>query len=407
MNLPVKYRPKTFRDVVGQEHVVKTLQNALRHKKISNAYLFSGQRGVGKTTIARIFAKGLNCEKGITPEPCGKCEICLEIDSGNSLDVIEIDGASNRGIDQIRELRENVRFMPVKARYKVIIIDEVHMLTNEAFNALLKTLEEPPENVVFIFATTEPRKIPETVLSRVQRFDFRPISESALINRLNFICKEERIQCEKDALKIIYEISEGSVRDAISLLEQAYIYGDGKIDSSTLKEVFGILEDEIFINLFEYIAEEKPSDLLKLLRDALNQGYSLFDFHKGLVKAATSLMEAILMGEENPYSHLKGKFSEIDILYIFKILKDMEQTLRLSNYPRPLFEYELLKLAFIKRITPHGFSINNDNGHLSKNNQSLEKIEDKELHKKGEKNSTSINKLIKELNLKEVKDGPF
>ncbi len=352
MNLPVKYRPKTFDDVVGQEHVVKTLKNALKHKKISNAYLFTGQRGVGKTTVARILAKGLNCEKGPTPFPCGRCEMCKEIETGNSLDVIEIDGASNRGIDQIRELRENVRFMPVKARYKVIIIDEVHMLTNEAFNALLKTLEEPPENVVFIFATTEPRKIPETVLSRVQRFDFRPLSEKAVVERLKHICQNEHIKCEEEALSLIYEASEGSMRDAISLLEQAYIYGEGEIKAKTLREVLGILEEEIFLNLFKYIQEENSKSVIELLRNVLNKGYSLYDFHKGLIKATYKLMEASLFGYSNDYTDLVKYFSEQDILYIFAILKEMEQVLRLSNYPRALFEYELLKLANLKKIVP-------------------------------------------------------
>ncbi|HHF58443.1 MAG TPA: DNA polymerase III subunit gamma/tau, partial [candidate division WOR-3 bacterium] len=187
MNLPVKYRPKNFEEITNQRHVVITLQNALKYQKISNAYLFAGPRGVGKTTTARIFAKGLNCEKGITSHPCGECGICREIDDGRSVDVLEIDGASNRGIDQIRELRENVRFTPVRARYKVIIIDEVHMLTTEAFNALLKTLEEPPPRVVFILATTEPRKVPDTVKSRTQRFDFRPLSSLDIKKRIKEI----------------------------------------------------------------------------------------------------------------------------------------------------------------------------------------------------------------------------
>ncbi len=407
MNLPVKYRPKTFRDVVGQEHVVRTLQNALRHRQISNAYLFSGQRGIGKTTIARIFAKGLNCEKGITPDPCGKCEICQEIESGNSLDVIEIDGASNRGIDQIRELRENVRFMPVKARYKVIIIDEVHMLTNEAFNALLKTLEEPPENVVFIFATTEPRKIPETVLSRVQRFDFRPLSANTLISRLKFICQKEHMECDDESLKIIFEASEGSMRDAISLLEQAYIYGNGKIEATTLREVLGIIEDEIFLKLFNTILKENTAQILRILREALSKGYSLFDFHKGLVKAASSLMEAILMGEQNPYTQFAGKFSEIDLLYIFKILKDMEQTLRLSNYPRAIFEYELIKLAYIKRISPARTLSYQGEAEQKGAFSSMEKTINSDREKREFSNNSPVNKLIRELNLKEVRDGPF
>ncbi len=411
MNLPVKYRPKTFEDVVGQEHVVKTLQNALRYKKISNAYLFTGQRGIGKTTIARIFAKGLNCEKGPTPTPCGKCEMCREIETGNSLDVIEIDGASNRGIDQIRELRENVRFMPVKARYKVIIIDEVHMLTNEAFNALLKTLEEPPENVVFIFATTEPRKIPETVLSRVQRFDFRPLPENILIKRLEYICEKEGINCEKEALPIIYEASEGSMRDAISLLEQAYIYGEGEIKANTLRDVLGILEDEVFFKLFTMVNKENSKGILELLHNVLNKGYSLFDFHKGLIKASYNLMEALLLEKDNKYTELVPYFSEMDILYIFKILKDMEQTLRLSNYPRALFEYELLKLANIKHIVPkeaaNTMNLAAQPGMKDTTGSGFKSVGNIEKPVKKTQHEAIINKLIKELKLKEVKNGPF
>ncbi len=411
MNLPLKYRPRTFKDVVGQEHIVKTLQNALKYRKIANAYLFTGQRGIGKTTIARIFAKGLNCINGPTPDPCAECEICKEIEAGNSLDVIEIDGASNRGIDQIRELRENVRFLPVKARYKVIIIDEVHMLTNEAFNALLKTLEEPPENVVFIFATTEPRKIPETVLSRVQRFDFRPLTETVLINRLKYICHNEDIECEDEALKIIYEASEGSMRDAISLLEQAYIYGNGKIETLTLREILGILEDEIFDGIFNAILAEDATQVLKILRDSLNKGYSLFDFHKGMVKATSLLLEAVLLGYKNRYSKFAEYFSEIDMLYMFKILKDMEQTLKLSNYPRALFEYELVKLAYIKRISPLSVSAQSENrisyhkDSITQETDTLPDILAEDAKKSKMSQNSIIKRLIKEFNLKEVNDG--
>ncbi len=407
MNLPVKYRPKTFDDVVGQEHVVKTLKNALKHKKISNAYLFTGQRGIGKTTIARILAKGLNCEKGPTPEPCGKCAMCREIEEGNSLDVIEIDGASNRGIDQIRELRENVRFMPVHARYKVIIIDEVHMLTNEAFNALLKTLEEPPENVVFIFATTEPRKIPETVLSRVQRFDFRPLSEKTLIERLKYICDRENIKCEEEALSLIFEASEGSMRDAISLLEQAYIYGEGEIKAESLREVLGILEEETFFNLFKMIKEENSKGVIELLHSVLNRGYSLYDFHRGLIKAAYGLMHAALLGHDNKYKELAPYFPEQDILYVFKILKDMEQTLRLSNYPRALFEYELLKLANLKKIVPRGAFQIAESRDISPTPPLYNIHSDmkKENIREGNQNHELLKKLIEELNLKEVNNN--
>src|SRR5512135_1685968 len=219
-----KWRPQVFEEVVGQEHITRTLQNAITSGRLAHAFLFSGPRGVGKTTTARILAKALNCAEGPTPTPCGKCNSCVETAAGTSVDVIEIDGASNRGIEHIRELREAVKYAPVGGKNKVYVIDEVHMLTNEAFNALLKTLEEPPPQVIFIFATTEPQKIPATIHSRCQRYDFRRIVPEQICSRLEHICKQEKVAFEKAALMLIARKAEGSMRDALSLLDQACSY---------------------------------------------------------------------------------------------------------------------------------------------------------------------------------------
>ncbi|GAH56868.1 unnamed protein product, partial [marine sediment metagenome] len=219
-----KWRPQTFEDIIGQKHITQTLINAISLNRISHAYIFSGPRGVGKTTTARILAKSLNCVKGPTPHPCNKCERCIRITDGYSMDVIEIDGASNRGIDDIRDLRNKVKFAPAEGKYKVYIIDEVHMLTTEAFNALLKTLEEPPSHVIFIFATTNPHKIPSTILSRCQWFNFRRISLEDIVAKLKMIVKDEKLKIEDDTLNIIARSSTGSMRDAESALDQIIAY---------------------------------------------------------------------------------------------------------------------------------------------------------------------------------------
>lgn len=349
MNLAVKYRPKTFKDVVNQKHVVITLQNALATLNIANAYMFTGPRGIGKTTLARIFAKGLNCEKGVTPEPCGVCETCREIEESRSIDVLEIDGASNRGIDQIRELRENVRFMPLKARYKVIIIDEVHMLTPEAFNALLKTLEEPPEKVVFIFATTEPEKVPDTVKSRTLRFDLKPLEKPFIIERLKKIAELENINYESDAvLELIAEASTGGMRDAITLLEQAYLYSQGNITLKKIKELTGLLPTEIYLEILQNIIDKNPKKILEIVEEVVAQGYSFEDFQKGFVKAAESLLKAFYGIERNSFTHIASKFNEYQILFLLRVLKDMELDIKSATNPKIFVDFHLLRLTKIE-----------------------------------------------------------
>lgn len=266
-----KWRPQRFAEVVGQPHVVRTLTNALASGKSAHAYLFAGPRGTGKTTVARLLAKGLNCEQGPTPEPCNQCASCRQIAGGSSLDVMEIDGASNRGIDEIRELRDRIRFAPARSRFKVYIIDEVHMLTNEAFNALLKMLEEPPAHVVFIFATTDPQKVLPTILSRCQRFDFRRLSTQELVAHLAAVTAAEGIPADEPALVLIARHADGGARDALSLLEQCASYRPEGLDVPTVAEVLGLVRPEALAQLAAATVEGRAADALSLLERLIDE----------------------------------------------------------------------------------------------------------------------------------------
>ena len=350
MNLPVKYRPRTFEEVAGQQHVTRTLQNALKTGRISQAYLFAGPRGVGKTTTARILAKGLNCEKGVTPHPCNQCEICREIDEGKSLDVIEIDGASNRGIEEIRSLREKIRFTPARARYKVYIIDEVHMLTTEAFNALLKTLEEPPPHVIFIFATTEPRKIPETVISRTQRFDFRPLSKKEIAERLKFVAEKEGIEVQSDALMRIAKYADGSLRDGLALMEQLYVFSNGPIKVEDVNQVLGIIDEEIFVKIFEAALKGDTKSVLEMANNAFDQGYSVHEFTRSFSEAVQDLTRAKFYSEKNPFHEIARKISKGQLVATMKIALDMEEIARYTQNPRVGIDYQLIRLSYLDKI---------------------------------------------------------
>jgi len=267
-----KWRPQLFEEIVGQDHIVRTLRNAISLDRIAHAYLFTGMRGTGKTSTARILAKALNCKKGPTPSPCNGCDNCKEIMRSESLDVLEIDGASNRGIDEIRELREKARFSPVKAKFKVYIIDEVHMLTNPAFNALLKILEEPPSYIVFIFATTDPHKLLPTIVSRCQRFDFRKIPASKILARLYQIVEKEEIRINKEALTLIAEGAENSMRDAEKVLDQAVSYAEGEITEADVVNLLGMVEKKYLFQLTQNIAQKNPLANIKLINQLLEEG---------------------------------------------------------------------------------------------------------------------------------------
>ena len=285
-----KWRPKDFDEVVSQEHVTRTLKSALLTNKLAHAYLFAGPQGVGKTSCARILAKSLNCEKGPTVKPCGVCPACAEINEGQSLDVIEIDGASNRGIDEIRTLRENVKFAPLRGKNKIYIIDEVHMLTPEAFNALLKTLEEPPPFVKFIFATTQPQKVLPTILSRCQRFDFVRIPNVKIIEKLKEICLQEKLKISDEVLFAIAKASDGSLRDAESILDQLISFSQKDVTLEDVVLVLGVVEQETFWNFVNYLLTNDASSALELIADVAAKGKDLNYFLEGLLEYYRNLM---------------------------------------------------------------------------------------------------------------------
>jgi len=341
-SLAVKYRPRTFEEHVGQEPIVKALRNALRLKRISSAYLFAGPRGVGKTTTARIFAKGLNCEASddITDKPCGKCQACRDIELGRHPDVIEIDAASNRGIDEIRAIRESVKYLPSRGRKKVYIIDEAHMLTMEAFNALLKTLEEPPDHVVFILATTDPHRIPPTILSRLQKYEFRPISPFDIIRRLQHIAKQEGIEVEDKALQEIARRSEGSLRDAISMLEQVWVFSGDRVTYEDVLKFVGGIDPNILDRLVIHIRKGESSEALSILDELLTKGVSPQDFVRELGNHLNEMLRAVLEGRRSDITR------EHILMYMNNVLK-MEEVIRWSQTPRLWVEYYITRMSLL------------------------------------------------------------
>jgi len=358
-----KYRPKTFEEMIGQKPVVKTLQNAIKNNRVAQAYIFSGMRGVGKTTVARILAKALNCQHGPTPTPCNKCEFCKAITEDRSLDVLEIDGASNRGIEEVRSLREGVKYRPIHSRYKVIIIDEVHMLTTPAFNALLKTLEEPPPHTVFIFATTEFHKVPPTIVSRCQHFEFKKISQKEIINHLLDITKKENITISPYGLNLIAEAADGSLRDAQSLLDKAVAFSGEAINDEDLKEILGTIKKDILFSFSRTILEEKPEGIFPLVEEVIENGYDLRFFYKELIQHFRNLLliksikepQDLLPLNEEDMNDLKEeakKASQEELLRYLVVFQQGEQGLRFSSHPRIYLEVFLVKLCHFKKIAP-------------------------------------------------------
>jgi len=353
----LKYRPQTFDEIVGQEHVCQTLKNAIASGKVAHAYLFSGPRGIGKTTTARVLAKALNCKQGPTPEPCNKCTSCLEIARGSSLDVLEIDGASNRGIDEIRALRENVKFAPVSSRYKIYIIDEAHQITHDAFNALLKTLEEPPRHIIFMLATTQPERIPPTILSRCQRFGFKLIPQRKIFDRLNYIVEKEKLKIEKEALNLIASKGEGSLRDAQSLLDQVISYaGDKEIGLEETNFILGVLPFERLVEFSDLIAEQKAREILSLIDEIAESGYNLHQFIKDLRQHFRNMLLLKVAGEDTkilelPDKHLEilsekgGQFTEENLVRIIDLLSKTYESMKWSEQPRLVIEVDMFRLC--------------------------------------------------------------
>jgi DNA polymerase-3 subunit gamma/tau len=351
MNLPVKYRPRKFEDVTGQHHDTRTLANALRSGRIAPVYLFAGPRGVGKTTTARILAMGLNCTQGPTPNPCGKCRACIEIMQGRSLAVVEMDAASQRGIDDIREIREKVHLLPPGGKHKVYIIDEAHMLTREAFNALLKTLEEPPERVTFVLATTEPHKIPETVQSRAQRFSFQPLSAEVITRRLLEVAGQENISLEEEAARRLAEQAEGGMRDALSLLEQAAVFaGDRPLTVDVVEELLGLPPTRTFEEVLEALAQGSLEKVIPHLESALHSGTGLDRWVQGLTRAVNHLIQRIMQGESLPEN--LNMLTDAHLLAWARMLLEFDVVYRHTRFPELLLEYTLMRMAYYPRLLP-------------------------------------------------------
>ncbi|MBN1572916.1 MAG: DNA polymerase III subunit gamma/tau [Deltaproteobacteria bacterium] len=355
-----KYRPQTFDEVVGQNHVSRTLKNAIGIGRIAHAYLFSGPRGVGKTTMARIMAKALNCVEGPTPDPCNKCRMCIGINEGSVTDVYEIDGASNTGVDDIRELRENVRYLPSAGRYNIYIIDEVHMLSINAFNALLKILEEPPAHVIFIFATTEPHKIPVTILSRVQRFDFRRLGLTEIIDSLKKIAVNEGIEITEGALTIIAREAEGSMRDAQSLMDQVVGFAGKKVSEEDVRGVLGLTDRELLFRMADALMKRDAPLCLSILNEVYGQGYDINHYYREfldlmrnilVVKVAPSYGLDELTTEELEEVRGLGEPNSVDgITLLFNVLFGIEYQMKNAGDPKTLLELTLIKMTRLSEM---------------------------------------------------------
>src|SRR5580700_105040 len=358
-----KWRPQTFSDLVGQSHVTSTLANAIKNDRVAHAYIFSGARGVGKTTAARILAKALNCAKGPTAEPCGECDSCKEIAAGTSLDVIEIDAASNRGIDQIRELREMVRYAPAASRSKVVLLDEAHMLTSEASNALLKTLEEPPDRVIFVMATTQPEDLADTIRSRSQHFHFRALTFAEITGRLEEIATKENLQIEPGAMAVIARMAEGSLRDALSLLEQARAYCGDTIPDKEVRELLGVVPEDSLNELVAAIADGSADRALGLVHTFQKEGRNLQHFCREAIRHMRNLLIARVCGADSDLiaatadqrpalAQAAAQFTEEDLTRFFQILLQTDGDLRHKPDPRVHLEMGLLRLINAQRLAP-------------------------------------------------------
>lgn len=356
-----KYRPQSFLEVIGQEAVVKTLHNAIEHERLHQAYLFSGARGIGKTSLARIFAKSINCEKGPTISPCQTCQSCLDITASKSLDVLEIDGASNTGVDDVRELREQAKYMPTSGSYKVYIIDEVHMLSTSAFNALLKILEEPPAHIIFIFATTEPHKIPITILSRCQRFDLKKLSTTKLIEHLQKICGEEKVKLDDESYHLIAGAGMGSVRDSLSLLDQVISFCGDEPQVDQIRDMLGMADRVLITNMLASLLKGDKDQVLEYAHQVYIQGYDAKIFCEELMKYFRDVMMYLesqdkyldlSQSEIEMIKNISQGLSTTNLLFQFQILIKGIEDLSRTAFPHLIFETLLLKLIKANEIIP-------------------------------------------------------
>ncbi|ACH37243.1 DNA polymerase III, gamma and tau subunits [Citrifermentans bemidjiense Bem] len=351
-----KWRPQTFSDLVGQEHVSQTLKNAIDGGRVAHAFLFTGARGVGKTSSARILAKALNCESGLTVEPCNTCSTCLEITEGNSVDVFEIDGASNTGVDDIRELRDNIKYLPSRSRYKIFIIDEVHMLTTNAFNALLKTLEEPPPHVKFIFATTEPHKVPITILSRCQRFDFKRIALPRIVSRLRYIVDQEGVQVSDEALAVVARKGDGSMRDSLSTLDQVLAFCGNQVADADVAALLGVVDRRLIMDGCRAVLSKEVREALQIVAQVDSFGYSMRQFCRELIDQFRNVAILKAVGEPGDLLELsEAELGELRTLADAATGTDLQRHLTLllkaeaemahASFPRLVLEMTMMKMA--------------------------------------------------------------